>query len=196
MLLIEIVVPMGDTRRDHELVALGRRIIDEIVQEETAPRAVLDRTKALSRVVFHRPAVSVTGAPGDGPAHRWSVRITLPHDWMPGAGIFVKRISRLLGKDGVWVYVVPAAEGGLGAEGRLLSQSALTSLITEPYRSAGHRPEPGIDPVCGMAVPQAATLALRFEELDLGFCSEACLLLFAEEHGLPARPAEMQVPET
>ncbi|OLF13346.1 hypothetical protein BU204_27920 [Actinophytocola xanthii] len=177
--------------------AIADRLLHEVFAEESAPASVLEGMRALSHVIVREPAVWATGGE-DGPP-RYLVRVTVPESWNSsqlGAYLvpkvtdiiasFEQDPDRLRREPHCVVQLVGLAEHGLGTLGRVTTDTDITRLMTEAYRSsAEHREAPpghAVDPVCGMTVDLArAPATLEHEGSTYAFCSAVCGRVFAEE---------------
>jgi len=174
---------------------LGRRLLTELIAEESAPKSVLDTAQALTNVLVHEPGTWVTN--GDGP--RYLVRLTVPGSWNTKefGEHMIPRITeivaateedpdRLRREPHCQVQIVGLKEHSVGTLGRVTTAADITRLMTDGYRASGDRREaaPGttIDPVCGMAVDLAtATITLEHDGTLYAFCAPVCKKVFSEE---------------
>jgi YHS domain-containing protein len=174
---------------------LGRRLLTELIAEESAPESVLDGARALTNVLVHEPSTWVTN--GDEP--RYLVRVTVPGSWNTKefGALVIPRITallaateddpgRLLREPHCQVQIVGLKEHSVGTLGRVTTSTDITRLMTDGYRSSGERPvaAPGtaVDPVCGMTVDLAtATITLEHDGTRYAFCAPVCRKVFTEE---------------
>jgi YHS domain-containing protein len=194
MMTIEVRTRPG-TLTPERREELGRRLLTELIAEESAPESVLDAARALTNVLVHEPATWVTN--GDEP--RYLVRVTVPGAWLGkdfGAHM-IPRITalvaafeddpeRLLREPHCQVQLVGLKEHAVGTLGRVTTSTDITRLMTEDYRTSTDQPEPApgtaIDPVCGMTVNLAtATITLEHEGTRYAFCAPVCRKVFIEE---------------
>lgn len=194
MMTIEVLTRPGTltaTQREE----LGRRLLTELMSEESAPESVLDSARALTNVLLHEPSTWVT----NGAEPRYLVRLTVPGSWhtkgfsehmIPRITSLVASVEddpeRLLREPHCQVQIVGLKEHAVGTLGRVTTSTDITRLMTEGYRSSGERPEaaPGtaIDPVCGMTVDLAtATITLEHGDTLYAFCAPVCKKVFTEE---------------
>lgn len=176
---------------------LARRLLTDLITEESAPQEVIERTRELTHIVVHRPQTWVTGG-SDQP--RYLVRLTVPGSWNEtqfGAhmipriteiiGSFEKDAGRLTREPHCIVQVVGLKEHSVGTLGRVTTSTDITRLITENYHGGPGEAEDGkvLDPVCGMTVDLAtAKLTLEHEGRTYAFCAPACRKVFAQDHAI------------
>ncbi|MDQ3788410.1 MAG: ATPase [Actinomycetota bacterium] len=174
---------------------LGTALLTELMAEESAPDAVLDKARTLTNVLVHEPATWVTH--GDEP--RYLVRLTVPGSWHTksfGEHMIPKITAaiaateddpgRLYREPHCQVQIVGLKEHAVGTLGRPTTATDITRLMTDDYRaSAAHKEAPpgtAIDPVCGMTVDLAtATLTLEHDGTLYAFCAPVCRKVFTEE---------------
>jgi YHS domain-containing protein len=174
---------------------LGRRLLTELIAEESAPKSVLDTAQALTNVLVHEPGTWVTN--GDEP--RYLVRLTVPGSWNTKefGEHMIPRITeilaateedpdRLLREPHCQVQIVGLKEHSVGTLGRVTTAADITRLMTSGYRAADdeRKPAPGmaIDPVCGMTVDLAtATITVEQDGTLYAFCAPVCKKVFSEE---------------
>jgi YHS domain-containing protein len=194
MMTVEVFV-RGGTEHGREI---AERLLHELITEESAPESVLEGGRALTHVLVREPVVWATG--GDEEQPRYLVRVTVPESWnTPGfAAYVVPRVTdliasfeddpgRLRREPHCVVQVVGLGGHALGTLGRVTTDTDITRLMTDAYRSSPDQREvpPGhaVDPVCGMAVDLArASTTLEHEGRTYAFCSPVCRQVFTEEH--------------
>lgn len=200
MMFTEVLVPAGAFSWE-ERARLARRLTIRGLygdgqpgmadDDERADPGVLAFLETITHVVVREVDVWVVdGAVMDAEARpRYVVRIHVPGPWRKDLSEqLISRVTRALAEfdhdpDGLYrepfaeVHVLGVPEGGYGAYGRVIGQSALAELISDAREGIADVPEGmALDPVCGMAVrldrPDAVTA-----EVDgtlHGFCCTHC----------------------
>jgi YHS domain-containing protein len=214
MMFLELFVPRGafsaaDLRRLAERLTMRQLLthvdaLGDVVdggEQASANPGVMDFVDSISHVVVHEIGTWIAGdRPLDsaGPP-RYVARAWVPGPWRKAMSAFlIASITRALAQAGpdpdrfyrephVEVHVIGVPEGGYGAFGRVLGESALLDMISEAKISAPGPGDPGVlvDPVCGMAA-SAAVATLEHDGTTYGFCSPGCRRHFADKLARPA----------
>ncbi|WP_043613918.1 hypothetical protein [Nonomuraea candida] len=159
MLAIDVYVPKG-VLNEEERQALGRRLIDALMQEDDSHAVeVLDAQRLITQVLVHEPATWVLGRrpaadPADPP--RYLVRVTVPASWRKEMCEYAVTIvtdalaetERAAGRDPERLRREPhavvlldgVAEGGIGFFGKVMSSMDLTEFVSRDYRD--REPDP------------------------------------------------------
>ncbi len=207
MIFVELYAPCGVFSEGDLRELAGRLTIRELLTHVDAIRDVLDASEgssvnpgvmdfvdSVNHVVVHEIGTWIVGgralSPGEPP--RYVARVYVPGPWRKALSAFlIAGITRALSQPGtgprrsrrepdVEVYVVGVPEGGYGASGRVVGQSALLDMISEAKTAPPVPGGPGvlIDPVCGMAASDMVT-TLEHEGTTYGFCCPGCRRHFA-----------------
>ncbi len=207
MMLIELFVPRG-TFSPEELRRLAGRLtmkqllthvdaIRDIVdasEGSSANPGVLDFVESINHVVVHEIGTWIAGGSPLDPAGspRYLARVYVPGPWRKAMSAFlIASITRALSladpeperfyrEPQVEVHVIGVPEGGYGAFGRVIGQTALLDMISEAKTGAPLPGDPNvlIDPVCGMVARDMVTI-LEHDGTTYGFCSPGCRSHFA-----------------
>ncbi|RKN37916.1 YHS domain protein [Streptomyces hoynatensis] len=214
MMFTEVFVPKGMFTRE-QLDRLARRLTTHGLHDgprergepgaERADPGVLDFLESITHVVVHEVGTWVAGGRPLGPGQppRYVVRIHVPGPWRKELSEqLVVRVTRALAEfDGdperlyrephAEVHVLGVPEGGYGAFGRVIGESAMSELISAAVRGEGKAP-PGmaVDPVCGATVPLAGPAAVTAEVAGTryGFCCPGCRRTFLARREAAGRP--------
>lgn len=198
MMFTEVFVPAGALDREAR-TRLARRLTvrglyggaqQSATDGERADPGVLAFLETITHVVVHEADVWV--ADGDvvvDAAPRYVVRVYVPGPWRKDLSAeLISRITGVLAEfdadpDRLYrepvaeVHVLGVPEGGYGAYGRVVGQSALADLISDARQGIDDVPEGmAVDPVCGMTVridrPGAVTADV--DGTRYGFCCTHC----------------------
>lgn len=199
MMFTEVLVPAGvfDRRQRTQLAqrltveGLYGSAEDATAESERADPGVLAFLETITHVMVREVDVWVAaGEILDAMAPpRYVVRVYVPGPWRKDLSEqLVLRITRALAEFDpdpdrlarepvAEVHVLGVPEGGYGAYGRVLGQSALAGLISDARQGIDDVPDGmAVDPVCGMTVrldrPDAVTAEV--DGTRYGFCCSHC----------------------
>ncbi|MEV0297163.1 ATPase [Nocardia sp. NPDC050710] len=166
---------------------------------------MLAKARELTHVLVRTADVWATGGPDLQGAPRYLVRLTVPGSWSNNSEfgphvipLITNAIAaieldpdRLTRMPHCAIQIVGLRDHAIGLQGRTMTSTELTKLMTEDFRSTDLHPEAPegsvIDPICGMAVELAtARFTLTHEGIDYAFCAPVCRKVFAEEHAIDA----------
>lgn len=200
MMFTEVLVPAGVFSRE-DRVRLARRLtVDGLYggaratgasDGERADPGVLAFLETITHVVVREADVWVAdGAVLDATTPpRYVVRVHVPGPWRKDLSAeLVSRITKALAEfdpdpDRLYrepvaeVHVLGVPEGGYGAYGRVVGQSALADLISEARQGIDEVPEGVVvDPVCGMTVrlDRPDVVTAEVDGVVYGFCCTHC----------------------
>lgn len=198
MMFTEVFVPAGALDRE-ERTRLARRLTvrglyggaqQSPTDGERADPGVLAFLETITHAVVHEADVWVAdGDVVDDAAPRYVVRVYVPGPWRKDLSAeLVSRITRVLAEfdadpDRLYrepvaeVHVLGVPEGGYGAYGRVVGQSALADLISDARQGIDDVPEGmAVDPVCGMTVriDRPGAVIADVDGTRYGFCCTHC----------------------
>jgi YHS domain-containing protein len=209
MMFLELFVPRGAFSAE-QLPRLAERLtmkqllshvdaIRDVVDASEGASAnpgVLDFIDSVSHVVVHETGTWIAGGRPLDPAGppRYVARVHVPGPWRKAMSAFlIASITRALSQADpdpgrfyrepcVEVHVIGVPEGGYGAFGRIVGESALLDMISKAKTGTPVPVDPGmlIDPVCGMAASDRVA-TLEHEGTTYGFCSPGCRRHFADK---------------
>ncbi len=208
MMFLELFVPRG-TLSTEQLQQLAERLtmkqllthvdaIRDIVdasEAATANAGVVDFLDSINHVVVHEIGTWIVDSRRLDPTEpaRYVARVYVPGPWRKAMSAFlIASITRALSpadtdperlyqQPHVEVHVIGVSEGGYGAFGRVIGESALLDMISHAKTDT---PTPDanvlIDPVCGMVATDMVN-TLEHEGTIYGFCSPGCRRHFADK---------------
>jgi YHS domain-containing protein/phenylpyruvate tautomerase PptA (4-oxalocrotonate tautomerase family) len=198
MMFTEVFVPKGALREEERARLAERLTLRGLHGEEGADPGVLDFLESITHVVVHEVDVWVAGGRrlgSDGPP-RYVVRVHVPGPWRKSLSeSVVEQVTRVLAESDpdpdrlrrephAEVHVLGVPDGGYGAFGRVVGDSALGELISEAKSGTAEAP-PGmaIDPVCGATVPLDGPDAVTVERdgTTHAFCCPGCRKHFLDQ---------------
>lgn len=202
MTLIELFAPKG-ALNDDEQKSVGERLVTELMSSPRAPAEVIERTRGLTWVMVHEPALwTVSGrAIASGEPARFLVRVTVSAGHLTDGmrAEMIKRLTRVLAehvpdpqrlyqRPDAWIQIVELPDGNAGTFGRVVRTADLMRLVMTgalPETAEATAPDPhasAVDPICGMTVERSpSAIALEHEGMRHLFCSEGCRKLFAAQ---------------
>jgi YHS domain-containing protein len=209
MMFLELFVPR-EVFSARELQRLAERLtLKQLLTHVDAIRDVVDASEGASadpgvlefvdstnHVVVHEIGTWIVSGRPLGPAGpvRYVARIYVPSPWRKAMSTFlIASITRVLSQADpeperfyreplIEVHVIGVPEGGYGAFGRVIGESALLDMISEAKTGTPLTDDPSvlIDPICGM-VASDMVAPLEHEGTTYGFCSPGCRRHFADK---------------
>ncbi|GAB3971605.1 hypothetical protein GCM10029978_047110 [Actinoallomurus acanthiterrae] len=209
MMFLELFVPRG-TYDTEQLRRLAERLtmkqllthvdaIRDVIDAGEASSAnpgVLDLLESINHVVVHEIGTWIGGGRTLGPAEppRYVARVYVPGPWRKAISAFlIASITRAISQTDpepercyreprVEVHVIGVPEGGYGAFGRVVDESALLNMISDAKTDTPIPDDPNmlIDPVCGM-VASTMVATLEHQGTTYGFCCAGCRRHFADK---------------
>lgn len=208
MMFTEVFVPKGVFNCE-ERIQLARRLTTRGLHDNPQARkeagggsadpGVLDFLESITHVIVHEVDVWVAdGEPLEAKQPpRYVVRVYVPGPWRKELSAhLITRITRALAecdRDPERLYRQPYAEvqvlgvpeGGYGAFGRVVGESAMADLLSDAVHGSAQAP-PGmtIDPVCGctVALDGPNTITAQVAGVTYGFCCAGCRRAFLNRH--------------
>jgi YHS domain-containing protein/phenylpyruvate tautomerase PptA (4-oxalocrotonate tautomerase family) len=198
MRFVEVFVPKGVLTEDQVGRLAQRLTLHGLYADDaegggtiSADPGVLEFLEDITHVVVHELDTWVVGGrrlrPGGPP--RFVVRVLVPGPWRKELSQhLITEITRVLAEfdpepDRLYrqphaeVYVLGVPEGGYGAFGQVVGESAMAEMISAARRGEGDAP-PGmaVDPVCGATVALDGSDAVTavVDGTTYGFCCNGC----------------------
>ncbi|MGV0821975.1 hypothetical protein ABQF35_03735 [Mycobacterium syngnathidarum] len=212
MMFTEVFVPKGShTREDLDRLACGltaHGLYDdpESFGDPVAERAdpgVLEFLESITHVVVHEVDTWVAGGsplkPTDPP--RYVARVYVPGPWRKALSehliTHITRVfadiapapDRLYQQAHAEVHVLGVPEGGYGAFGRVVGDSALNDMINDAVRGTAEVPDGmAVDPMCGAMVrlDNPASVTADIDGTEYTFCCPGCRRAFLDRQGRQA----------
>lgn len=209
MMFLELFVPRGrfgpqELRRLAERLTMKQLLthldaIRDVVggsEDSSANPGVMDFLGSINHVVVHEIGTWIVDDRALGAAEppRYVARVSVPGPWRKSLSTFlVASITRALSQADdepercyrepcVEVQVIGVPEGGYGAFGRVIDESAMLGMIADAKTDTPVPDDPGvlIDPVCGMVASEMVS-TLEHQGVTYGFCCAACRKYFVDK---------------